>query len=77
MNMNELYHYCIEVKGHLDSDWQNWLDGLAINLTDEGNTRISGRILDQAALHGVLKKIRDLGMTILSVYPIENGDTNE
>lgn len=48
-----------------------------VTLTDGGNTRISGRILDQAALHGVLKRIRDLGMTILSVYRINNGDKDE
>ena len=74
--MNELNHYCIKIKGFLNEDWTDWFDGLAITLTEDGNTCISGPITDQAALHGVLKKIRNLGMTIVSVNPLNNGESN-
>ena len=67
--MNEHIHYHIKIKSHLDTRWQDWFDGLTITLTDDGNTILSGVILDQAALHGVLKKIRNLGLTIISVNP--------
>ncbi len=67
--MNEHTHYHIKIKGHLDMRWQNWFDGLTITLTHNGNTILSGAIVDQAALHGVFKKIRSLGLTIISVNP--------
>ena len=66
-NEDKLYHFLIE--GHLDAHWQGWFDGLTIVLTEDGNSQLSGVILDQAALHGVLKKIRDLGLTLISVRP--------
>jgi hypothetical protein len=63
--------YQIVVKGHLDSEWSDWFDGLTIALVDNGETILSGPIIDQAALHGVLIKIRDLGLTLLSLTRIE------
>jgi hypothetical protein len=59
--------YAIRVQGHLDQERSGWFDGLAITHTAEGETILSGPIADQAALHGVLLKIRDLGLTLLEV----------
>ncbi len=67
--MNKHTHYHIKIKGHLDSRWQDWFDGLTITLADDDNTILSGVIVDQAALHGVLKKIRNLGLILISVNP--------
>jgi hypothetical protein len=67
--MNEHIHYLIKIKDHLDTHWQDWFDGLTIILTNDGSTILSGVIVDQAALHSVLKKIRNLGLTIISVNP--------
>ena len=67
--MNEDTQYHIKIKGYLEPRWQDWFDGLAITLTDDGDTILSGDIVDQAALHGVFKKIRNLGLIIVSVNP--------
>ena len=72
--MNEHIHYHIKIKGHLDTRWQDWFDGLTFTLTDDGHTILSGIIVDQAALHGVLKKIRNLGLTLISVNPQAKGE---
>jgi hypothetical protein len=63
--------YQIAVKGHLDSEWSDWFDGLTITLADNGETILSGPIVDQTALHGVLIKIRDLGLPLLRLSRIE------
>jgi hypothetical protein len=60
-------HYMIELKGHLDKHWSVWLDGLHIMYSESGNTTLCGVIPDQAALHGILVKIRDLGLPLLSL----------
>ncbi len=65
--------YRIRIKGHLDSEWTDWFEGLTITLDEDGNTLLSGPVADQAALHGLLKKVRDLGMPLLSVCPGKNG----
>ena len=65
--------YQIIVKGHLDSEWSEWFDGLTITLVSTGETILSGPIVDQTALHGVLVKIRDLGLPLLSLMRIETG----
>ncbi len=65
---NENTQYHIKIKGHLDARWQDWFDGFTISLTDDGNTILSGVVADQAALHGVFKKIRNLGLTLISVH---------
>ena len=59
--------YAIRVQGHLDQERSGWFDGLTLTHTAEGETILSGPIADQAALHGVLLKIRDLGLTLLEV----------
>ena len=69
--------YQIVVKGHLDSEWSEWFDGLTITMVDNGETVLSGPIVDQTALHGVLIKIRDLGLPLLSLMRIETGRESE
>ena len=59
--------YQIVVKGHLDGAWSDWFDGLAVTPVDNGQTILTGAIVDQTALHGVLIKIRDLGLPLLSL----------
>jgi hypothetical protein len=59
--------YQIRLEGHLGNEWSDWFDGLAITLEDDGNTLLTGPIADQAALHGLLRRIRDLGMPLLSI----------
>jgi hypothetical protein len=60
-------NYEIRVRGHLDSRWSAWFDGLHITTEDGGTTAIHGPIADQAALHGVLRKVRDTGLTLISI----------
>ena len=63
--------YRITIKGHLDSEWSDWFEGLTITHMDNGETVLTGPIVDQAALHGVLMKIRDLGLPLLSLARTE------
>jgi hypothetical protein len=65
--------YQIRLKGHLGSQWTDWFGGLTITLEDNGDTLLTGPVVDQAALHGLLKKVRDLGMPLVSVSPVEPG----
>jgi len=65
--------YRIRIKGHLGQNWKDWFNGLAITLEENGDTLLTGPVVDQAALHGVLKKVRDLGMPLLSVNRIKHG----
>jgi hypothetical protein len=62
--------YQIRVKGHLDSQWADWFEGLIITLEEDGDTLLTGPVSDQAALHGLLKKVRDLGLSLLSVNQV-------
>ena len=59
--------YCIIVKGHLADHWSTWFDGMTLVREDDGTTTLRGRVTDQAALHGLLAKVRDIGTTLLSV----------
>ena len=65
--------YQIRIKGHLSRKWTDWFEGLTITLEDNGDTLLTGPVVDQAALHGLIKKVRDLGMPLLSVDPVESG----
>jgi len=68
--------YEIRIKGHLDDRWADWFGGLTITLEDNGDTLLTGPVVDQAALHGLLRKVRDLGMPLLSVTRIEPDQAN-
>jgi hypothetical protein len=63
--------YQIRVVGHLGQQWMVWFDGLTITLEEDGDTLLTGPVVDQAALHGLLKKVRDLGLPLVSVNPVE------
>ena len=66
--------YEFRLKGHLDSRWAAWFDGLTLTNENDGTTIIRGPVVDQAALHGLLQKIRDLGLPLMSVTPIDSAD---
>ena len=70
-----IHEICVE--GHLDDRWADWVDGLAINRAADGTTKLTGRIADQAALHGVLNRVRDLGVPVISVRRLPSGDEDE
>ena len=63
--------YEIRIKGHLDAGWSTWFEGMTFELEDSGDTLLTGPVIDQAALHGLLKKVRDLGMPLLSVNRVK------
>src|SRR5215510_15023515 len=65
--------YQIRLKGHLGRQWTDWFEGLTITLEDNGETLLTGPVVDQAALFGLLRKVRDLGMPLLSVMGVEPG----
>ncbi len=65
--------YQIRIKGHLGPQWTDWFEGLAITLEEDGDTLLTGPIVDQAALYGLLRKVRDLGIPLVSVNCVEPG----
>jgi len=69
--------YQIRLKGHLGYQWTGWFEGLTITLEDSGDTLLTGPVVDQAALHGLLKKVRDLGMPLVSVSPVDPGQADQ
>jgi hypothetical protein len=71
--MNPPMIYQIRIKGHLDNKWIEWFGDVTIKLEGDGTTLITCPVVDQAALHGLLKKVRDLGMPLLSVNKVEPG----
>jgi hypothetical protein len=68
---NQPMIYQIRIKGHLGHQWTDWFEGLTITLEENGETLLTGPVVDDAALHGLLKKVRDLGMPLLSVNRVE------
>jgi hypothetical protein len=68
---DEPERYEIRLKGHLDDRWADWFEGLTITREANGETLLAGPVADQAALHGLIKKVRDLGMSLVSISPIE------
>jgi hypothetical protein len=69
--------YEIRLKGHLNNRWAEWFEGLTITLEEDGDTLLTGPVIDQAALHGLLKKVRDLGMPLVSVSRLEHGKADQ
>ena len=67
MQASQRSFYQIRIEGHLGQQWTDMFDGLTITLEENGDTLISGAVIDQAALHGLLRKVRDLGVTLISV----------
>lgn len=63
--------YQFRIRGYLGPEWTDWFTGLTITLEDNGETLLTGPVADQAALHGLLKKLRDLGMPLLSINPVD------
>ncbi len=68
--------YQIRIKGHLGSQWTGSFEGLTITLEENGETLLTGSVVDQAALYGLLKKVRDLGMPLISFSPVEPGSSD-
>ncbi|MGH3458767.1 hypothetical protein [Aeromicrobium sp.] len=69
--MSETGRYEIRLQGHLDTRWTAWFDGLTLTHESDGTTLIHGSVIDQAALHGLLQKIRDVGLPLVSVTRVE------
>ncbi len=69
--MDESAHYRIRVKGHLSEQWADWFDGLTLENLSDGYAELSGELPDQSALYGVLNRIRDIGLTLISVNRVE------
>lgn len=67
--------YEIRLKGHLHTCWASWFDGMTITLTAEGDTLLTGPVADQAALHGLLKKVRDVGLPLRSLRSLSSERT--
>ena len=63
--------YQIRLKGHLGRQWTDWFAGLSITLEENGDTRLTGPVVDQAALYGLLRKVRDLGLPLLAVTCVD------
>jgi hypothetical protein len=72
----EAGRYEIRLTGRLDAHWATWFDGLTVSQESDGTTVLSGRIADQAALHGVLQRVRDLGLPLVSVARVDPDPTN-
>ncbi len=70
-NPEQPVNYEIRIEGHLSGQWTDWFDGLTVSLEETGVTCLTGPVTDQAALYGLLKKVRDLGMPLVSVNRIE------
>ena len=64
--------YRLQVSGHLDDHWSDWLGGLAIHRQEDGTTVLIGPVVDQAALYGVINRLRDLGLSLLSVSRVQS-----
>lgn len=71
---NRPQRYQIRIKGHLEAKWSHWFDGFTVELVDSGETLLTGDVVDQAALHGLLKRIRDLGLPLISITSIDNDE---
>ena len=68
--------YQIRIKGHLGREWADWFEGLTLTALDNGETLLTGAVVDQATLHGVLRKVRDVGLPLLSVVCVKPGQAD-
>ena len=73
----ELGRYEIRLKGHLEARWAAWFDGLSLTQESDGTTVIRGSVIDQAALHGLLSKVRDLGLPLIAVTQVDSKQMKE
>ncbi|RPI78911.1 MAG: hypothetical protein EHM41_24305 [Chloroflexi bacterium] len=69
--------YHIKINGHLDDSWAEWFDGLTISNQEDGEALLSGLIQDQTALHGILNRISNLGLTLISLEAVQEEDQIE
>jgi hypothetical protein len=76
-NLDQSEIYQIRVKGHLGAGWEDWFEGLTVLPEAQGETMITGPLADQAALHALLKKVRDLGMPLISVNSLKPGPESD
>jgi hypothetical protein len=70
-DVRELRQYAIRLQGHLDARWAAWFDGLTLTCESDGTTLLHGPVADQSALHGLLQKVRDTGLALVSVRTVE------
>ena len=76
LDPNQPAIYQIRIRGHLGQQWTDWFAGLTITLEENGDTLLTGPVVDQPALHGLLKRVRDLGMPLLAVNRLESGQAD-
>jgi len=76
INQNKNHTYQIRIKGHLGAQWSEWFDGMTITLENNGDTLLTGLIADQSELHSLLRKIRDLGIPLISVVDTKSNEFN-
>lgn len=72
---NDSGRYEIRIKGHLGSRWATWFDGMTLTAESDGTTVLEGLVMDQAALHGLLRKLRDTGLALLSVTQVDSAQS--
>lgn len=75
-NSDRQFIYQIRIEGHLDQQWARWFEEMTISLEENGETLISGVVIDQAALHSLLRKIRDIGAPLISVLRLDDAQTD-
>ena len=75
-NTGQAVVYQIRVKGHLNRQWIDWFEGLTITLEENGDTLLTGPVVDQAALYSLLRRVRDLGIPLLAVNRLESGQAD-